>query len=47
MDRKEFLSALGFSAASIALSACLGGCKSASPAGPTVDFNIDITQPAY
>jgi cytochrome b6-f complex iron-sulfur subunit len=47
MDRKEFLSALGFSAASIALSACLGGCKNESPSGPTVDFTIDITNPAY
>ena len=47
MDRKKFLSALGFSAASIALSACLGGCKSDSPSGPTVDFTIDITLPAY
>lgn len=47
MDRKEFLTALGFSAASIALTACLGGCKNETPAGPTVDFTIDITQPAY
>ena len=47
MDRKEFLSAIGFSAASIALAACVGGCKKDSASGPTVDFTIDITQPAY
>ncbi len=47
MDRKEFLTALGFSAVSITLTACLGGCKNETPAGPTVDFTIDITQPAY
>ena len=47
MDRKEFLSALGFSAASIALSACMGGCKKDSPSGPTVDFTFDLTSPTY
>lgn len=47
MDRKEFLSVLGFSAASMALVSCLGGCKKESNAGPTVDFTIDITQPSY
>lgn len=47
MDRKEFLSSLGLSAASILVASCLGRCKNESnPAGP-VDFTLDLTQPAY
>jgi cytochrome b6-f complex iron-sulfur subunit len=49
MDRKEFLSSIGLSAASLVLASCLGGCKkeSADPGGnpaPVVDFTIDLTQ---
>lgn len=49
MDRKEFLSAIGLSAASLVLAPCLGGCKkeTANPGGnpaPPVDFTIDLTQ---
>ena len=47
MDRKKFLSTLGFSAASIALASCLGGCKKDAPSGPTVDFTFDLTQSPY
>ncbi len=53
MDRKEFLSLLGFSTASAALVSCLGGCKkdaaasAANTTGPAgVDFTLDISQPA-
>ncbi len=48
MDRKEFLSLLGFGSASIALASCLGGCLknvssgTASPSG--VDFTLDLSQ---
>lgn len=50
MDRKEFLSLLGFGSASVALTSCLGGCSknvssgTASPSG--VDFTLDLSQPA-
>ena len=53
MDRKEFLSLLGFSAASAALVGCLGGCTKDTAAsavnttGPSsVDFTLDLTQTA-
>ncbi len=49
MDRKEFLTALGYSSGALIFAACLGGCKKESdnttPA-PTVDFTLDLTQPA-
>jgi len=45
MDRKDFLSTLGFSAASLVLASCIGGCSKESAA--TVDFTIDISQPEY
>ncbi len=54
MDRKEFLSSIGLSAAALLLAPCLGGCKkeSANPGGnpgggnppPAVDFTIDLAQ---
>lgn len=49
MDRKEFIASLGFSAASLMLASCLGGCSKTggTPAPSNVDFTIDITQPAY
>jgi cytochrome b6-f complex iron-sulfur subunit len=46
MDRKTFLSSLGLSAASLVMASCLGSCKNETPA-PTVDFTIDLTDPAY
>ncbi len=50
MNRKEFLSSLGFSAAALALTSCLGGCEkdenNNTPA-PTVDFTFDKTDPQY
>ena len=49
MNRKEFLSSLGFSAAALALASCLGGCEKEqnnNPA-PTVDFTFDKTDPLY
>jgi cytochrome b6-f complex iron-sulfur subunit len=51
MERKEFLSILGFGAAAVACSYCLGGCNP-NPGGgitaPTnVDFTLDLTNPAY
>lgn len=49
MDRKEFLAMLGFSSASVAVAACLGGCAKNVSSGTTtppasVDFTLDITQ---
>jgi cytochrome b6-f complex iron-sulfur subunit len=51
MERKEFLSIIGFGAAAVACSYCLGGCN-ANPGGgitaPTnVDFTLDLTSPSY
>ena len=52
MERKEFLSALGFSTASLLLATCLGGCSKSSgtdsgsvvppPPPPPVPTNIDF-----
>jgi cytochrome b6-f complex iron-sulfur subunit len=49
MNRKEFLSTLGLSAAAIACAQCFGGCSSAADiTGPTnVDFTLDLSTPAY
>ena len=48
MDRKEFLSAIGFSAAGIALASCVASCKKESaegtPPASGVDFTLDLTQ---
>ena len=50
MDRKEFLSLLGFGSASAALASCLGGCSknvsSATTAPSGVDFTLDLSQAA-
>ena len=54
MERKEFLNALGVSAASLFLATCLGGCsKSGDAAGmgnnppppSNIDFTLDLNQP--
>lgn len=47
MDRKEFLASLGFSAASLMIASCMGGCTKSSANAPTVDFTIDISQAPY
>lgn len=50
MDRKRFLSSLGLSAGTIFIASCLGGCSKAAVdnggAAPTVDFTLDLSQPA-
>ena len=52
MDRKEFLSLLGYSAASLSMMACLGGCTknsdvSSNTTGPSgIDFTLDLSQTA-
>ena len=50
MDRKTFLSSIGLSAGTLFIASCLGGCSKASVdsagAAPTVDFTLDLTQPA-
>ncbi len=54
MERKEFLNALGVSAASLLLATCLGGCSKSgdtpgmgnTPPPPSgVDFTLNLTQP--
>jgi cytochrome b6-f complex iron-sulfur subunit len=51
MDRKEFLSLLGYGAASLTALGCIGGCSKATDTsattGPTnIDFTLDLTQTA-
>lgn len=49
MDRKEFLSLLGLSAAAIACASCVEGCAKDDPvSGPptNIDFTLDLTAPA-
>ncbi len=52
MDRKEFLSLLGMSAASFSVLACIGGCTkntdaSSGTTGPSnIDFTLDLSQAA-
>ncbi len=54
MDRKEFLTALGYSSGVLIFATCIGGCKKdSSPnntptptTAPVVDFTLDISQPA-
>lgn len=50
MDRKEFLSLLGFGSASVALASCLAGCSKNVSSGTTapsgVDFTLDLSQTA-
>jgi cytochrome b6-f complex iron-sulfur subunit len=51
MDRKEFLTALGYASGALIFATCLAGCKkednsnSTTPA-PVVDFTLELTQPA-
>ncbi len=51
MDRKEFLSMMGYGAASLTILSCLGGCSKSldttGTAGPTaIDFTLDLSQAA-
>ena len=49
MDRKEFLTKIGFGAAAIACSYCLNGCKPLDnpiTAPTNVDFTLDLTSSA-
>jgi cytochrome b6-f complex iron-sulfur subunit len=49
MDRKEFLSLLGISAAAFTVGSCLQNCSKGGVtpvAPPTVNFNLDLTAPA-
>ena len=49
MDRKEFLSILGISAAAVVCNACLGGCQpnnGVTDAPTNVDFSLDLNEPA-
>lgn len=45
MDRKEFLSLIGVSAAAFALEACLQGCTKVNQ--PNVDFTLNLADPAF
>jgi len=47
MDRKAFLSTIGFGAAFALTASCLGSCKktAVTPSGP-VDFTVDLTDAA-
>jgi cytochrome b6-f complex iron-sulfur subunit len=48
MDRKEFLTALGYSSGALIFAACLGGCKKTDTTfvanQPVVDFTLDLTK---
>ena len=50
MDRKEFLTALGLSSGALIVTSCLSACKKDAANGnvtaPTVDFTLDLSQPA-
>jgi cytochrome b6-f complex iron-sulfur subunit len=51
MDRKEFISMVGFGSISVFAAACLGGCNkndisSLTAAPSNVDFTLDLTQSA-
>ncbi|MEO8795806.1 MAG: Rieske (2Fe-2S) protein [Daejeonella sp.] len=52
MDRKEFLSLMGGSAATIIFAGCLAGCQKSSSSGvaaapSNVDFTLDLSTSAY
>ena len=49
MDRKEFLSQLGISAAGLVLFGCMGGCeKETVPTAPSnVNLTLDLTSATY
>ncbi|QEC67829.1 Rieske (2Fe-2S) protein [Panacibacter ginsenosidivorans] len=43
MDRKQFLSEMGFSAAGLLMISCLGGCsKSSATPAASKDFTVDL-----
>lgn len=48
MDRKEFLSQLGITGATVFMGACMAGCSkdSPAPAPANVDFILSLTDPA-
>ncbi|HXC06834.1 MAG TPA: Rieske 2Fe-2S domain-containing protein, partial [Bacteroidia bacterium] len=48
MERKEFLALVGTSIAAITIGSCLSGCQkqSSSPAAPSVNFNLNLADPA-
>ncbi len=46
MDRKEFLSLIGFSAVAATLPMCMGSCSKTNST-MTCDFTLDLTQSAY
>ena len=48
MDRKEFLSMLGLSAAAFTIASCAQGCSKSSLGAnpPTVDFTLNLLDPA-
>ena len=43
MDRKEFLSLLGFGSASVALASCIAGCSKNVSSGTTAPSGVDFT----
>jgi len=49
MNRNEFIRLVGIGVGALVLAECLQGCKkeSAAPAQLTVDFTLDLSQPAY
>ncbi len=48
MDRKDFLSSIGLSAAALLVGGCLGGCeKEDAPNPASVDFTIDLSQSEF
>ena len=47
MDRKEFLSHLGIGSAGVFALACMESCSKKSVAPSNVDFQLDLSTPAY
>lgn len=49
MDRKDFLSSIGLSAAALLVGGCLGGCEKENDqtTASSVDFTIDLSQTKY
>jgi cytochrome b6-f complex iron-sulfur subunit len=48
MERKEFLALVGTSIAAITIGSCIAGCskQSTTPAAPSVNFTLNLTDPA-
>lgn len=42
MDRKQFLSEVGFGAASLFMLSCLGGCSKSAATPASSDFTVDL-----